>query len=296
MSGEEAGWKAILMDKLIIISTCDQEYIPILKPFLRSLRKNATCIHPYIRFINVDKESIKEICKIYPNLWHSVDNKKLDTKRKHLNKKGILLQEELDRGFQEKLTKFRGARWLYSDKMAYCSNIRYNSINKALSAGVAHILMTDIDAIVRKDLDELYELIKSHDLCVVCSNKEDFPQRQQCEEETKSLRFPELEEFYHGGFIGVRNSPTMREIFQKIEKNINLYDWDSDELVISKIFLEHEKEIDIHNLPRKYKDEGLYDASLGYPLFQEDSVIWSGTANSKYTNKCYAQELEFYDS
>lgn len=284
------------MNKLVIISTCDQEYIPILKPFLRSLRKNAGRVQPYIRFINTKKESIDEMCETYPNLWYSIDNIELDTKRKNLNKKGILLQEELDRGFKNKETKFRGARWLYSDKMAYCSNIRYNSINRVLGAGVKHILMMDIDAIVRKDLGELYDTIKSHDLCVVCSNSEDFVQRQLCEEETKRLRFPELEEFYHGGFIGVRNSPLMREIFQKIEKNINLYDWDSDELVISKIFTKFERDIDIHNLPRKYKDEGLYSLEEACPVFQESSVVWSGTASTKYTNRVYNEELKLYDS
>lgn len=284
------------MDKLIIISTCDEEYVPILKPFLRSLRKNTTCVQPYVRFINTSEKTLKEVKEEFPFLWVSEDRKELDTKRKHLNKRGILLQEEFDRGFKKSLTGFRGARWLYSDKMAYCSNIRYNSINRALAGGVKHILMTDIDAIVRKDLNELYDTIKSHDLCVVCSNDEDFAQRQLCEEETRNLRFPELDEFYHGGFIGVRNSPTMRKIFQKIEKNINLYDWDSDEQVIAKIFSEYEKKIDIYNLPRKYKDEGLYDPELGYPVFQEDSVVWSGTANSKYTNECYTKELQLYDS
>lgn len=284
------------MNKLVIISTCDQEYIPILKPFLRSLRKNAGCVQPYIRFINTKKESINEMCETYPNLWYSIDTVKLDTKRKNLNKKGILLQEELDRGFKTKQTKFRGARWLYSDKMAYCSNIRYNSINKVLGAGVKHILMMDIDTIVRGDLSELYETIKSHDLCVICSNDEDFTQRQLCEEETKKLRFPDLEEFYHGGFIGVRNSPAMRKIFKEIESKLDLYDWDSDELVISKIFTKFERDIDIHNLPRKYKDEGLFDLKEGCPVFQEGSVIWSGTSNTKYTNRIYNEELKLYDS
>ncbi|MAF24360.1 hypothetical protein CL634_02055 [bacterium] len=283
------------MNKLIIISTCDQEYIPILKPFLRSLRKNATCVQPYIRFVNTNPGSIEEAIDEFPEMWFVIEEKELDTKRKHLNKKGILLQEELDRGFKEKKTEFRGARWLYSDKMAYCSNIRYNTVNQALSAGLEHILMMDIDAIVRRDLDELYNLIKSHDLCVVSSNSEDFINRQLGEEETKRLRFPELEEFYHGGLIGIRNSLTMREIFKKIEKNINLYDWDSDELVISKIFTEHEGEIDIHNLSRKYKDEGLYTKGYVCPVFQEDSVIWSGTANTKSTNEVYAKELKLYE-
>ena len=284
------------MDKLIIISTCDQEYIPILKPFLRSLRKNATCVQPYIRFVNTNPESIEESIYIYPDLWFTIEQKELDSKRKHLNKRGILLQEEFDRGFKEKLTEFRGARWLYSDKMAYCSNIRYNTLNTTLSAGFKHVLMTDIDLIVRKDLNELYDLIKSHDLCVVCFNEDDFEERQYCEKITKELRFPDLGEFYHGGLIGVRNSPLMQKIFQKIEKNINLYDWDSDELVISEIFAEHEKEIDIHNLPRKYKDEGLYSKAENCPIFQKDSVIWSGTANTKYTNKAYVDELALYDS
>ena len=55
----------------------------------------------------------------------------------------------------------------------------------------------------------------------------------------------DLEEFYHGGFIGVRNSPVIREMFKKIENKIDLLDWDSDELVISEIFTEYEKKIDI---------------------------------------------------
>ena len=44
------------------------------------------------------------MCETYPNLWYSIDNIELDTKRKNLNKKGILLQEELDRGFKNKET------------------------------------------------------------------------------------------------------------------------------------------------------------------------------------------------
>ena len=270
-------------NNLTIICTCDEEYIPFTKIFISSLAQNTKNINLHCRLINCPETAGDDLRHIFPNTYVQHDNRELCAKRKHLSKEGVLLHEQL-LDSDSKTRKYRGARWLFSDKMAYCSNIKYNTINHLLNEGFKYLLYMDVDAIVRKDLSSLATIISENDITI------------RLDKIGNSIR-PITEPggvLYHCGQIGITNNIRTKMFFKEVEErtNTDLYDWDADQIEFYNVAKKMEREIDIFNMPVTYKDEGTLDVPK---TFNSESHIWCGAASVKYSNKDYLDECERYE-
>jgi len=261
--------------KLRIICTSDETYLPVLRVFLNSLNQNSNIEYTVtVRLINCD--NIPSFLMGHDTI---IDNKHLSTKRDKLIDEGLPLNDFTSDMKVKRNSRsiYSGARWLYSDKMAYCANIKFNTINKLLSLGDDYIFYFDADTIIRHDISPLVHLLKSHDILI----------RKTPSNSDKPLSEP-YEHLYHTGMIGIQNNNKTRRFFKRLEANVNdsdFFNWDTDQIEFANITERDQFNIDISNIEEKYKDE----------TFKDSSHIWCGAAAGKVSNEKYIEEMIKYD-
>tara|TARA_R110000824_G_C14819668_1_gene636561 strand:- start:64 stop:579 length:516 start_codon:yes stop_codon:yes gene_type:complete len=131
---------------------------------------------------------------------------------------------------------------LYSEKAAYCANTRYAKIYELLKSSNMDVIYIDVDNIVNKDLNFLYDLLKENELVVVPCLKND----------------PRISTT----LFGLKNTANNIQLFHDIQNLVNTkkYDWGIDHIAFNK-FLKDRKFL---VLPETYYDEQC----------DEGSVIW----------------------
>ena len=273
------------MNKLNIICTSDSKYLPITKVLLQSLYNNANNFKLYLRLVNCSSCEIDEIRSRYPDCIIQLDKCSASERRTNIHISGIPLQES--NTFKPKISTHRSGRWLYSDLMAYCSNIKFETITKLLSQeDIDNFFYIDADSIIRKDfVTDILKLLEKYGSVF---RFEPMP------EEIK-FRFERQTILYHGGMFGALNTPVFRELFGRIYSDIKqkIYDWDVDEYSIYNRI----KQLDITpaQLPKTYKDEGTTDTLTNSHQFKSNSHIWCGAGNVKYTCEMYVNEAKKYN-
>tara|TARA_Y100000361_G_scaffold43770_1_gene37777 strand:+ start:611 stop:1471 length:861 start_codon:yes stop_codon:yes gene_type:complete len=281
-------------NKLIIACTTNEKYIPFTRMFLNSIKDNSPWCDVYIKFVNCEKESIHNIITDYNIDNYSVDTIPLSKKRNRLSKENVPIHEFIKSGYKKNISTVKGARWLFSDEMSYCSNIRFAVINELLKKGFKNVLYSDVDAIINRDLEPLLDRIKRSDIAVrVDRNKEtdnvSYPNRPITEPDGT---------LYHMGLLGVHNTPISQQVFAEIEKRVwdDMSDWDADHIEFYKIVEPKRKSniIEVYDLEREFKDEGECPLTGEQDGFMDFSYIWSGAGSIKYTNEQYNKKLKEY--
>ena len=288
---------------MILTCTSDQQYYPLLKILTKSIAVNAPEALMFVRLVNCEDFHAEELKTIHNKIEVLFDNKPLCTKRKKLQRSGALLQDEMFDVYEkcDHPGKFRGAKWLYSEKMAYCSNIKFNTINMLLNRGEEAILHMDVDAIIRKPLDELYGVINRNDVSIFIetNNGVEYPQGGVIDHK----KIPETDYYdrlqgntvgtvpcieWHAGLFGIKNTKISRNFFKTIEQKINnpseMYDWEADQTLFNETYQQMKDSIDIYCLPRKFKDE----------TFDDESVVWCGAGEHKFQNVKFIKEQQIY--
>jgi len=223
------------------------------------------------------------------------DSKELCTKRKKLQRSGAPLQDEMFNVYKlcDNKDRFRGAKWLYSEKMAYCSNIKYNTINMLFDRDVENVLYMDADAIVRKPLDELIKLSSNYDISMfmetdkgICSGAVDpacIPTTDYYDRRDNTTWVE-----WHAGLFVVRNNNKMKRFFYELEQAITdpteLYDWEADQVLFNDQYQKVKSDITVYSLPRKFKDE----------QFSDSSVVWCGAGEHKFQTERFIEEQQIY--
>ena len=259
----------------IITATCDEKYSPYAIVFINSLNRYNN-INIIIRTVNCRKDTINNIKSQGKNITVIEDNPIVSTKRRFAHGGELVYDGLLDSMIKNK-TSIRSPRLLCSEQMAYCSNIKFDTINQLLSNYTSVIYM-DVDSIIRGDISELLTLTSTGDI----SMYKDVPYTEQC---PGSRRLQGNDVLYHGGLIGVNNTNRSRSLINEWSSIIskNMFDWDIDE---SLFYSAHaDDSVDITCLPKTYKDEDLLD----------DSLIWSGAGHTKFSQDRYIDECKKYN-
>lgn len=257
-----------------IVCTCDESYLPLLKVFINSLNKNSKIDYNLcVRLIDVDFDP-----SFLSGSYIIHDHKNLDTKRNKLINEGMLLHDFVSEKEvrRNKDSLYRGARWLYSDKMAYCANIKFNTINHLLDKGY-DVFYFDVDTIVRKSIECLFKLLNSHELLI----------KKTPSHPDKPFSEP-YDYLYHTGMIGVKNCNNTRSFFKLIEQRClaaDFYNWDTDQIEFANLVERDKYNINIYNIEDKYKDE----------QYNPNSNIWCGAAAGKVSNLSYIEEMSRYE-
>lgn len=261
----------------------DEKYIQLLKPFLRSLYASNPDVYTHVTLVDCESKN-QEISSIHSNIKITNDNIKLSTKRKHLDKHGIPLFDNLHSKKRKSITGgFDGPKYLLSDKACYCSNIRYRVISDVLSTGAKAVVFMDVDAIIRRPLSGLTDNILNNDITIM-------KEVRGFNSEVKYVSdkyAPDDHIDWHCGIIGIKNNPITQEIFKVLQARTeaDMYNWDADQEQFNIMYKEYKNKFKLGSITHEYKDEGY--KREGYT---SDAYIWCGAGEQKYSNQQYVTE------
>lgn len=280
---------------MIISCTADKKYTRLLKIFLKSLQANSPDYDVHVRLVNGDPD---EISDIHERLVIQADNVDYSTVRKNLARNDTLLYGSLFDNNQQQWAGatsrsnqtsggFKGPRWAVSDLQCYCSNIRFRNIYNLLQAEHSSVLYMDVDAIVRRDLYDLQDIIDQHDITI---------RTNLYTSTTLPTDLPDGIE-WHCGIIGVRNNPTSKKFIKQVMEQTeqNMFYWDSDQDEFNNVYKDMERDVVIGNLPEEFKDQGPGADFDNKTQFDEQSYIWSGAGTVKADNAAYIKEMKLYE-
>lgn len=261
--------------RVCIVCTCDESYLPLLRVFLASLRQNGGVEYNVcVRLINVsDPPDFLDECELI------YDKVELSNTRDKLIKEGMLLHDVAAADIVRRNLNsiYRGARWLYSDKMAYCANIKFTTINELLPRE-DYIFYFDADTIIRSDISDLFSRLDKHDMLIKTTPSNP----------AKPFSEP-YQHLYHTGMIGISSNIKTKAFFKLIESRCHktdFYNWDTDQIEFAKMIEKDEIDINIGDIADTYKDE----------LYNPSSHIWCGAGPGKASNKLYVDEMNKYAS
>ena len=266
---------------MIVTTTCDENYLPLLKCMLRSIYRNSEDTGFYLRLVDIkDKEKVhRDLVGIYPNIEINFDDQNLSCKRDLLKRKGLLLYDSIENTLKNSIAKSKHplgvsfSKWMVSRRQCYCSNIRYRNIYEIINRG-NEALYLDTDVLVRSSLENLEEIIKENDICIKLTMEDVSKLGKQWE---KSNAYPDN----HGwqcGLIGCSPTEQSKKFIKKTMERAeaDMFFWDSDQFAFHESYKDMGSSVLIHLLEDKFKDDGR--ANEGY---SEKSIIWSGGYTKK---------------
>lgn len=299
--------------RLQICCVSDKKYTKLLKPFLYSLfHHNENNVNVHITLVNCD-EMNDEIMSINNNIIINNENIELSSKRTNLVRHGGLLYDSIYNTKTKPIPGgFSGPRFLTSNLACFCSNIRFRVIEKLLKRGYENVLFMDVDAIVKKNLEPLHNIIRDHDITIMIENRGFNSESITI---SNALAPPDKID-WHCGIIGVHNSDITMDFFKVLKERTeaDMWNWDADQDQFNITFNEFKNRVKLKNLPKEFKDEG-YTLRPDIPkqrryydhktktcntekrtnknercIYSDESFIWCGAGEAKYSNEQYIAE------
>jgi len=264
--------------KKIITVTCDQNYSLYAGVFINSLNANTKDVSVVVRAVNCTHDTINNIVRLGSNVRVIDDKPNTSTIRNILSHDKELLYDGLIESLTKNKTKVKSPRLLCSEQMAYCSNIKFMTIQQLLNEDDNNIVIyMDIDSIIRGNINELYDRLSHVDLAMF----KDAPYTEQHE---GSSRLQGNNVLYHGGLLGVNNNNRTRHLISEWVTLVaeDMFDWDADEDIFYRAH--EDSSIRIVCVDKIYKDEDLDDKS----------VVWSGSGQTKFSHDRYIDECKKY--
>jgi len=264
------GFDNISRDKFVITCTSDETYFPHLYVLLKSLfQYNKSSV--IIRGVHLSQDNIDNLNDIN-NVYVVDDKTPLCTKR-------TIMTRGIDGG-HPRMKNLRSR--LTSEHECYCTHSKFYNVDLLLNNGFNKILALDVDTIVRESLAELYDMIEVTDLII--EHKARLP----------NMFIPTNHLIFKEGLMVVKNTKYTRLFYRKISSTLKYqlfncvkdFDIDSDHEVIGQVYDEMKDDICLSNLPLKFKDT----------TFDDNSVIWSGKGDRKFTNMKYISCFNQYIS
>ena len=233
--------------KLFITFSANNKYIEYARCLLNSLRANYPRSRACVRIVNVLEGRTAELKKDFPEVLFIEDvNRHLCSRLKYVKRDASL-----------------GRGKMFSEEIAYTCHSRFKNINFLIKNRAKYILSVDADTIFRRNLDDLFNLIKENDIVINdCSGN-----------------------FTEEGVFGLRVNKLTKRFFNRVKGIVeaDLFNWDIDTEAFKVAYSEHKENLKMAMLPKSYKDKSL----------TKDSHIWSGDGTSKLKEN-YIKERERY--
>jgi len=264
-----------------IVCTSDKKYIPLLRALVTSVARNSPQTSIYARLVSweekITDEEIAELKAIHSLVETERDDGKgleEETFEKTPNLvESFLKSREKNRPYNQqradRKSAFKTYQTLYTDAAAYCTNIKFSTLNKLARTCREPLLYLDVDTVVRKDLCDLEAIIKNTDIAIVNDT-------------------PTLTDFKQGGLIGVNPDSVRARIYMlEVENQLDLFNITGDEIAMKDVYDQVQPRIEA--LTHTYKDEGSNGS------FDVESVMWSGHGDIKSYNEVYISEQRKYE-
>ena len=265
-----------------IVCTSDKKYMPLLRALVTSVATNSPQTSIYARLVSweekITDEEIAELKAIHSLVETERDDGKgleEETFEKTPNLvENFLKSREKNRSHyrqrSERKSAFKTYQTIYTDAAAYCTNIKFNTLNKLAKACKEPLLYLDVDTVVRKDLSDLEAIIENTDIAIVNDT-------------------PTLIDFKQGGLIGFNpNAPRARVYMLEVESQLDLFNITGDEIAMKAVY--DQVALQVEALSCIYKDEGKNGS------FDSESVMWSGHGDIKSYSGAYISEQRKYEN
>jgi len=260
---------------MVICCTTNEKYVKFTLALINSIRKNCKIKYKVeCLCVNVSKKSVEKI-KNLGNVNCIIDNTLLSTKRTLTTPDNSTLTSIFNRD------KDYGC--LISEEACYCSNKRFDLVYNTLLNN-NYVLFLDVDAIIRKDLNELFLKYKNFDITIKKNiNSTIYGNR-------KALKISEPNNIiYQQGVFFVKSNEKTINFYNNL-KNIvekDIFNWNIDQIAFYN-------EIEKHNLNLNQLDTTFKDVYNKPGDFKDTSHIWSGAWKEKYSNERYLTEFSKY--
>jgi len=260
---------------MVICCTTNEKYVKFTLALINSIRKNCKIKYKVeCLCVNVSKESVEKI-KNLGNVNCIIDNTLLSKKRTLTTPDNSTLTSIFKRD------KDYGC--LVSEEACYCSNKRFDLVYNTLLKN-NYVLFLDVDAIIRKDLNELFLRYKNFDITI----KKNINSTIYGTREVLKISEPNNIIYQQGVFFVKSNTETIN-FYNSLKRIVeeDIFNWNIDQIAFYN-------EIKKHNLNLKQLDTTFKDVYNKPGDFKDASHIWSGAWKEKYSNKKYLTEFSKY--
>lgn len=286
---------------MIVTFTIDDEYVDYGCTLLQSLQQHNPKWPVYAKLINVTDHNIDKLKRLH-NMLHifpyyvPLDTKRNKTPQKLTSVSGFSISEFLASRKQNKKSSF-----LYSDKMAFCTNSRYDIVLLALQDTDEDVLLLDADLKVVRPIDRIQHTLQHCGVSIVGDmyldgerqfegaviNSDLIHRNYNVRKQLKFIEGKQFDDPYYmkdrahfgTGVVAFRNDQKTYSFVEQFydEIKLDIYKWGIEEQVLFKMLVDGK--VELFNLSHRYKDE-----QLG-----SNSYIWSGAGTTKFTHEQFTQ-------
>ena len=230
---------------LTICCACDKTYLKYFTYLYKSILINHPNCNIILRYVDDDLS----LCDSIDSRVHIIHDKT------PLSNKRNILCRGIDDGYPR--MKEPSLRSIFmSERSCYCAHSKFLNAKQLLDEDYQTILIMDVDAVVRRDLSDLVDIIRNCDFTIRSKKRKN--------DKIVNKNYPIFKE----GVMGINNTPSSKMFFTKVYNQIcnirktDKYDFDTDSLVIGKVFFENKDNVRYTKLPFTYKDTEYNDSSV----------------------------------
>ena len=174
-----------------------------------------------------------------------------------------------------------GVHEFHSQESAYCSNIKFNTMNMLINNGFECVVYLDADTLVMNDITHIREVMEGHDIGMYIHEEEIGKYKTYHQQEYSG---------WHAGFMVATNTPICKQLYKEIEDRVsnNIYDIEADEDEFEAVYKTLQDRLNLKLFGKEYKDSG--------PEFSTKSYMWTGQAEIKSCNEQYIEQYNQYKS
>ncbi len=240
-----------------ITCSTDYNYKHYLYKLLDSIKENNVDVDVYVRLVDFTVEQINEV-KLQYDANFIIDRPELSNVKNILKDIGKSMHYNFDVNIL-KQGKKNINKLLYSKRSVYTCHSRFKTINKLLQYNYNFVLSLDVDTLIKKDINHLFDK-KDKDLWVVPTIEE------------------EIEYYFHNeGLLLIKNTNKSKVFFKEIERyifnNKRYEEWNVDSEALE--YTQEKYPLSLGFLDILYKDKH----------FNKDAYMWSGDSINKFNKK-----------
>lgn len=244
-----------------ITCSTDYNYIHYLYKLVDSLHVNNIDADIFVRLVDFTPAQLEEIKS-------NITNKRV---RYILDEPGLSNRKDILKDVDHAMHYIYGVdvcktgsknikRLLYSKRSVYTCHSRFKTISMLLNKGYKNVLSLDVDTVVIKDINHIFEN-HTYDVSIVPTYIDN-----------------RVELWHNEGLLNISNTPEAVTFFKNVEDFIfdsgRHFEWNIDSEALGKCY-EGYQELRVGHLDDAYKDKE----------FRDDSYMWSGDSINKYNDK-----------
>ena len=269
------------MVKPVITFCVDENYMSHALTLVNSITKNVPNVDIFARLVNVQRDNaLNGKCTVFH------DDQKLSTKKEYFKDRPDHLFIDYEYSFWNKRKGQIRPNITYSEQAAYTCHKRFDNIVKLLDIGYDSIIAIDVDSIIRKDIRELFDSVRTHDISAIgrAVKPGDIAYYENGQVVTPSS---ERTGFYEEGILGTSNNKRTYNFWKSVSDQIDeeITDWNADCRILYKTYDIFKDDLSFYQIPRTYKNK----------LLEDSAHIWSGDCIRKKTDK-YKNEQSIYEN